>query len=72
MRLSMAERFVLIRKRMNLTQTRLAQLLSVSRRTVSRVESGRNHVQPSTIERFKMLEQRQRESRHSRRRRVAA
>lgn len=67
-RLSIAERFLLCRKRMRLTQVELAKILRVSRKTVSTVETG-GKILDSTVERFYILEKRQngirREARHT-------
>ena len=59
MRLSLAERFLLTRKRMDLTQAGMAHLLRVCRETVNRAEQG-HKLESWIVERVKLLESRQR------------
>jgi transcriptional regulator with XRE-family HTH domain len=56
-KLTLPERFLLCRHRMRITQQALASLLRVSRKTVSTLENG-GTIEPATIERFLILEQR--------------
>lgn len=58
-RLTIPERFLLTRRRMGLTQQQLAKILRVSRKTVNTVENG-GTIRRETIERFAVLEKRQR------------
>lgn len=64
MKLTLAERFLLLRRRSRMTQTVLGGLLRVSRRTVCRIErDGGTKVGGSKLrelrERFEILEKRQ-------------
>lgn len=59
MKLTLAERFLLTRHRMGLNQSELARLLRVNRRTIYRIENSEGPVMKATVERFEILEARQ-------------
>lgn len=64
MKLTLAERFLILRRRARITQTALGGLLRVSRRTVCRIErDGGRSVGGSKLrelrDRFEILEKRQ-------------
>jgi DNA-binding XRE family transcriptional regulator len=60
MRLSLADRFLLLRRHMKLTQTELGKLIGCQRKVIWRVESGTGVPMRKTVELFKILEQRHR------------
>lgn len=66
-RLSLSERVLLLRRRMGLTQLQFARLLRTSRRAINTIEN-QGRVRRATIERFNILEKRQREKRSEKRR----
>lgn len=61
MRMSVAERFLLTRRRLGITQTRMAAILGVSRRTIIRAERSEGKIKTYTLDRFRILEKRRRE-----------
>lgn len=64
MKLSQAERFVLLRKRLGKTQLEMCALLGICRKTLWRCEHGVGPVMPKTVarmeSRWEMLEARSR------------
>lgn len=64
-RLTLAERFLITRRRMQVTQVELAKVLRISRGTVIRIERGQVDWRLSRriIDRFEILERRQRQIR---------
>lgn len=61
--LTLAERFLILRRRMHLTQAQLGKLLGVHRRTIWYVEREKGigkgtNIRPQVLTRFEILEQR--------------
>jgi DNA-binding XRE family transcriptional regulator len=61
-KITLAERFLLLRRRMRITQSELGHLLEVSRRTINRREKDRAKTRQATVARFMILEGRNKQS----------